>query len=720
LTLSITFYNNVKYTKDDFMNRDRDFFGNGVVKATDFPLTFPQTSDLTFQVGAGVAWVDGYRIANDATLLQLAVQKGASLPRIDIVQIGHDDLNSQAVVSIKTGVAAASPIEPGPAGGFLKLYSISVPANATTITASAVTDRRTLVPLNISGTQINFSGAASTTSNTFTGTQNAPSFVATSQNAPLSLPNLTALPTNVPIAGTVCVVNGKWYQSNGTAWSPMTDPVATTGTLGSVKVGAGLTVAADGTIAASPSSVGAVNKTGDTMTGNLNAPTLTSTVATGTAPLTVTSTTKVTNLNADQIDNYHAGNASGQVPVSNGTVNATLNADQVDGYHAGNAAGQVPVSNGTVNATLNADQVDGYHAGNTTGQVPVSNGTINTSLNADMVDGYNAGNQAGQVAVNNGMLNASLNADLLDGLHADSLIGQQIQNTAPSNDLYMFVATLPMSGTTTFDKLVVEVEGGPSYGSDTLTYDEVLMGNHGGFAYQYLQKGVDPNSTRSNFRILAYSQTDGSVNVYLRAAKGVNTAVMARAYGINVGNSASTTAIVLGAVSTTVPTGTVVFDSSTAVANMSVTGGTLTGSSLTATSQTAPLKLPNLSALPTVGAVGTICVVNNLWYQSNGTAWVKMTPALQPATTTSLGSVKAGAGINVAADGTIDINSTVLDPFRMDQLNFINLALEVETMKRASLNGVTANIFIESFVDLNDISLLHGTYDSTNQKVYLA
>ena len=36
---------------------------------------------------------------------------------------------------------------------------------------------------------------------------------------------------------------------------------------------------------------------------------------------------------------------------------------------------------------LDADLLDGYHAGNATGQVPLSNGTVNTNLNADMIDG---------------------------------------------------------------------------------------------------------------------------------------------------------------------------------------------------------------------------------------------------------------------------------------------------------------------------------------------
>ena len=48
---------------------------------------------------------------------------------------------------------------------------------------------------------------------------------------------------------------------------------------------------------------------------------LKSTVATGTAPMTVSSTTKVTNLNADLLDGYSALN----LPYLQGTVNQWIN-----------------------------------------------------------------------------------------------------------------------------------------------------------------------------------------------------------------------------------------------------------------------------------------------------------------------------------------------------------------------------------------------------------
>ncbi|HNW90643.1 MAG TPA: hypothetical protein PKN48_13340 [Bacteroidales bacterium] len=114
---------------------------------------------------------------------------------------------------------------------------------------------------------------------------------------------------------------------------------------------------------------GHINASAQTIAGSKTfalapvAPTYTSTVATGTAPLSVTSSTVVTNLNADLHDGVHAGNGFGNVPVSNGTVNNSLNADMLDGYHAGNSSGQVPVSNSSVSTSLNADMVDGVHEG---------------------------------------------------------------------------------------------------------------------------------------------------------------------------------------------------------------------------------------------------------------------------------------------------------------------------------------------------------------------
>lgn len=52
--------------------------------------------------------------------------------------------------------------------------------------------------------------------------------------------------------------------------------------------------------------------------------------------------------------------------------------------------------------------------------------------------------------------------------------------------------------------------------------------------------------------------------------------------------------------------------------------------------------------------------------------------------------------------------------------NIIGLALEVETLKHANLSGVDANIFVEQFANLNDVTLTSGLHDAAGEKIYLA
>ena len=62
-------------------------------------------------------------------------------------------------------------------------------------------------------------------------------------------------------------------------------------------------------------------------------------------------------------------------------------ADKLDGYDAGNASGQIPVSNGTLNTNLNADMVDGYHVGTATNQIPLSQNVVHDPLGKGLIFG---------------------------------------------------------------------------------------------------------------------------------------------------------------------------------------------------------------------------------------------------------------------------------------------------------------------------------------------
>ena len=101
-------------------------------------------------------------------------------------------------------------------------------------------------------------------------------------------------------------------------------PAATASALGGVKIGSNITLANGGTISITKTNITSalgvdptttyVKKAGDTMTGALtNSSTISgskliSTVATGTAPIQVASTTLCTNLNADMVDGYEVSN----------------------------------------------------------------------------------------------------------------------------------------------------------------------------------------------------------------------------------------------------------------------------------------------------------------------------------------------------------------------------------------------------------------------------
>jgi hypothetical protein len=76
-------------------------------------------------------------------------------------------------------------------------------------------------------------------------------------------------------------------------------------------------------------------------------------------------------------------------------------------------------------------------------------------------------------------------------------------------------------------------------------------------------------------------------------------------------------------------------------------------------------------------------------------------------------------GIKDAHDLIAGVDEATAQSVRDIRLNMIDLSIELETLKGATLNGVTANIFVESFQTLDDITLLHGAFDAVNEKIYL-
>jgi hypothetical protein len=162
-------------------------------------------------------------------------------------------------------------------------------------------------------------------------------------------------------------------------------------------------------------------------------------------------------LDADLLDAKQSGNASGNIPISNATLNVDLNADMLDGLHSSDFFGTSDdwgrpgvtdsLFEGSIKLTdkyVDEGQADAI----TTGMI--LNGEIvdadisasaaidpskilNTAwtsgnqgagsgLDADLLDGKQSGNASGNIPVSNASLNTDLNADMLDGYHADYFV----------------------------------------------------------------------------------------------------------------------------------------------------------------------------------------------------------------------------------------------------------------------------------------------------------
>jgi hypothetical protein len=181
------------------------------------------------------------------------------------------------------------------------------------------------------------------------------------------------------------VASGKIYRINGTSVLSATtlgsgvtaSSLTSVGTLtnltvtntitGSVSGSAGSVAAsaltgttlASGVTGSSLTSVGTIgtgvwNAGAVTSSGGVQGTTLTSTVATGTAPLTVTSTTKVTNLNVDQVDGYHPDplNTASSIVVRDASKNIAVSGVVLSGSTSGTSTLVASAAAGTTTFTL--------------------------------------------------------------------------------------------------------------------------------------------------------------------------------------------------------------------------------------------------------------------------------------------------------------------------------------------------------------------------------
>jgi hypothetical protein len=218
--------------------------------------------------------------------------------------------------------------------------------------------------------------------------------------------------------------------------------------------------------------------------GNITANAFESTVATGTAPLTVASITKVANLNADLLDDLNSATASTASTIAARDASGDLTANVLISDVAGGTA-PLNVTSTTVVPNLNVDQTDGYDASETS--------TVSTLAARDASANLTANVLVSDVAIGTAPLTvtsttkvANLNADLLDDLNSATA------STAST------IAARDASGDLTANVLISDVAGGtaPLTVTSTTVVPNLNVSSLGGLsASQFLRSDASDEAT---------------------------------------------------------------------------------------------------------------------------------------------------------------------------------------------------------------------------------
>jgi hypothetical protein len=227
---------------------------------------------------------------------------------------------------------------------------------------------------NVTGGNLTTAGALSVTGNATTGNLSTTTAVITTGNiTTINSGLLQNGNSNITLTANSNVT--VFVAGNTTArWTATSTGVVANGTYsisGNANVGnlgtAGLITATGNISGGNLTTAGIVAATGNVSGGNITtAGQLVSSVATGTAPLTVTSTTLVTNLNADLLDGLNSASAN--------TASTIAARDS-----SGNLSANFFIGNGSQLTGITASQVSGIANGNSNVNIPAANGNVNIS-----------------------------------------------------------------------------------------------------------------------------------------------------------------------------------------------------------------------------------------------------------------------------------------------------------------------------------------------------
>jgi hypothetical protein len=211
--------------------------------------------------------------------------------------------------------------------------------------------------LNATATTVNFAGAGTAvTIGATTGT-------ATIRNATLAVTNAATVGTTLGVTGNVTIGASKFVVTAATGNTAIAGDVAVDTNKFTVAAATGNTAVLGTFSSGGLSTLNSLTVTNaSTLSGGLSTTTgsfsgqVTSTVAIGTAPFVVTSTTKVTNLNADRVDDFTAdqANTASAIVVRDASKNINISNAVMSGSTSGTTTLQPTAISGTSVLTLPA------------------------------------------------------------------------------------------------------------------------------------------------------------------------------------------------------------------------------------------------------------------------------------------------------------------------------------------------------------------------------
>jgi phage FluMu protein gp41 len=265
----------------------------------------------------------------------------------------------------------------------------------------------------------------------------------------------------------------------------------------------------------------------------IRAQTLESDVATGTAPLTIASTTKVANLNVDKLDDQEgsyylaAANATGTLAVNRGGTGAATFTDGGILLGSGTSAitalgaasnGQIPIGDGSTDPVLatltgTSNEVDiANGSGSITVGLPASV-TVTTALTIsgtgasalDVGGGINAGTGNVSLVGTDGKIEGPLSSTIIDDLSGANLTTLNASNISSGT---LAAARLPAKVTvTSSDADALDVTGGLTIGSG----DVALVGTDGKLSGPLSSTIIDDLSGANLTTLNAGSLSSGTV-----------------------------------------------------------------------------------------------------------------------------------------------------------------------------------------------------------------